>query len=109
MTYRDPISAEDAHRLCDAVVGVEGIIDLSSGLFGEVALLFAGDRVPGIRLHTQDGAERLSIHVIADASSSIPLEDRAATVRQAAESYVDLPVDVVFDDFISPAELTDAR
>ncbi|PFG27243.1 hypothetical protein [Corynebacterium renale] len=106
MTYRDPISAEDAHRLRDAVVGVEGIIGLSSGFFGEVALLFAGDRVPGLRIHTQDGTERLSIHLIADATSAVPLTERADAVRTIAGTFVDFPVDVVFDDFTSPADST---
>lgn len=109
MTYRDPISAEDAHRLRDAVVGVEGIIGLSSGFFGEVALLFAGDRVPGLRIHTEDGVERLSIHLIADASSQVPLTDRADAVRQIAGGFVEFPIDVVFDDFATRAEFDNHR
>lgn len=65
----------------DAALAVPGVAGLSSGRFGEVALLLPGTRIYGIRpSDNHDGAE---IHLIYDAGSSRPIAAVADAVRKA--------------------------
>ena len=66
----------------DAALAVPGVAGLSSGRFGEVALLLPGTRIHGIRpSDNHDGAE---IHLVYDAGSARPIAEVADAVRHAA-------------------------
>lgn len=68
----------------DSALRVPGVAGLSSGRFGEVALLLPGTRVTGIRHSERHGGAEL--HVIYDAGSGLPIADVADAVRAAAFS-----------------------
>ncbi|MCF8571975.1 hypothetical protein L5G32_17035 [Gordonia sp. HY002] len=81
-----------AEQIADAVLALPGVIDLHSGLFGEVATYMPGQRVSGIALRDEDG----EVHIVADLTYD--LQEVAAAVRDTAESITGLEFSVVVED-----------
>lgn len=82
-----------ATHIQDAVCSCDGVAHLHSGQFGEIALLYPGLRVPGLRLV----AGRLEVHVVVKLTAG-DLHQLATTIRQAVSELVDLPIDVTIGD-----------
>lgn len=81
-----------AENIAEAVLALPGVVDLHSGLFGEVATYLPGRRVSGIAVRDEDG----EVHIVADLSHD--LQEVAASVRDVAESMTGLPFVVVIED-----------
>lgn len=109
----DPVPLEQAREIVAAVRATPGVADLSSGSFGEVALLYPGARVPGLRVSTIGTEEpRLAVHVSVDlgaaagAGEKPMLADIAEAIRGSVRSVgcTELPIDVVFADAAVPGK-----
>ncbi|EEI16041.1 hypothetical protein [Corynebacterium lipophiloflavum] len=83
-----PITREIGEALCDAALGVPGVAGLSSGRFGEVALLLPGERIRGIRAAERGGLSGSEVHIIFDVGSARPIAEVATEVRSAALNSV---------------------
>lgn len=92
-----------AQRIRDEVLALIGVGGLSAGSFGEVSLLFAGDRVTGLRKPSPREDTVIEIHVVVDVSAEKVLHDLGAEIRGAALSACPelTRVDVIFADAIS--------
>ncbi|GAB3942626.1 hypothetical protein [Corynebacterium tapiri] len=105
MSSFEPITADLARSIADAVSGVNGVAELHGGPHGEVATLFPGQRVRGVRVVD----ERLQVHVVADLSA-VPeghtLHEVSESVRRAAGSLTHLPVDIFVADAIASSPQT---
>ncbi len=99
----DPVSQDTARRVEAAVLALPGVAGLSSGEFSEVALLYPGARVRGLRLSGSEVVPRLEVHVVADLRAAGNLYELSARVRAAAATYVSFPVDVIIADAAAPA------
>ena len=93
LTLADKVGLATAVR--DAVLGVDGVAGLSAGGPVEVATLYAGGRVSGVRL-----GDEVEVHVVVGAVPIGPLGERIrAAVRAVLErAGADRPVEVVVDD-----------
>ncbi|WP_329110425.1 hypothetical protein OG792_15850 [Micromonospora sp. NBC_01699] len=93
-TRADRVALATAVR--DAVLGVDGVAGLSTGGPVEVATLYAGGKVSGVRL----ADDLVEVHVTVDAVPIEPLGERIrAAVRSVLErAGADRPVEVVVDD-----------
>ena len=89
---REDVDGSAAERIADAVLALPGVVDLHSGLFGEVATYLPGRRVTGIAVRDEDG----EVHIIVDLSHD--LQAVAASARETAESITGLPFTVVVED-----------
>ena len=97
-----PVRREDlARSVADAVVAVPGVAALSPGSGVEVATLFAGGKVIGLRL----GEEAVEVHIVADQVPLQPIADEAAQAarRVLAAAGDDRPVQVVVEDVMVDA------
>lgn len=81
-----------AERIAEAVLAVPGVVDLHSGLFGEVATYLPGRRVPGIAIRDDDG----EVHLVADLAYD--LQAVATAAREAAEEITGKEFSVVIED-----------
>ncbi|GAA4670104.1 hypothetical protein [Gordonia humi] len=81
-----------AEQLADAVLATPGVVDLHSGLFGEVATYLPGRRVSGIAVRAEDG----EVHIVVDLAHD--LREVAESVRDTAEAVTGLPFTVVVED-----------
>lgn len=91
-----------ATSIAAAVTDLRGVAKLSPGRFGEVALLFPGERVHGIRRPSPQDDTHLELHIVVDVSAGVPLAelgDATRTTVRAAWPAV-RRVDVVFDDAV---------
>ncbi|SFG16007.1 hypothetical protein [Corynebacterium spheniscorum] len=109
----DPVPLEQAREIVAAVRATPGVADLSSGSFGEVALLYPGARIPGLRVSTIGSEEpRLAVHVSVDLGAAAGarekpmLADIAEAIRGSVRSVgcTELPIDVVFADAAVPGK-----
>ncbi|WP_326558265.1 hypothetical protein [Micromonospora sp. NBC_01796] len=93
-TRTDPVALATAVR--DAVLGVDGVSGLSTGGPVEVATLYAGGRIAGVRL----GDAGVEVHVTVEAVPIGPLGERIHTAVRAVleRAGADRPVEVVVDD-----------
>ena len=107
------VTAEEAQAIADQVLAVDGVSGMHSGNVGEVAMLFPGARVAGLRI--REGA--LQVHVTAD-PEVVVLDGKGATgddifadlgnrIRDAIGTRWDGAIDVFVGD-IRPAENTEA-
>lgn len=100
-----PACAE-ATAVAAAVSAVPGVAGLSDGAYGEIALLYPGARVAGLRW--ADG--RLEVHVAAafGSADARSLYDVSADARAAATSVLGgvAPIDVHIDDVVGPTTAT---
>jgi len=85
-----------AQAVAAAVTAVPGVARLSGGSGVEVATLFAGGKVVGLRL----SGEQVDIHVVADRVPLPPIADEAAKAarRVLAVAGDDRQVRVVVED-----------
>lgn len=91
-----------ATSIAAAVTDLKGVAKLSPGRFGEVALLFPGERVHGIRRpHPQDDTH-LELHIVVDVSAGVPLAELGDVTRTTVRTTWPAVrrVDVVFDDAV---------
>lgn len=105
-TPRFELDAATAKRIKAEVLALSGVADLSSGTFGEVSVLFAGERVTGIRKPSPREDTAIEIHVVVDVSAEKVLQLLADEIRAAALGACPelLRVDVTFADAVSGAE-----
>lgn len=92
-----------AQRIRDNVLALNGVGGLSAGSFGEVSLLFAGDRVIGLRKPSPREDTVIEIHAVVDVSAEKVLHELGAEIRGTARlACPELTrVDVIFADAIS--------
>ncbi|MFK3979832.1 hypothetical protein ACI2K4_05555 [Micromonospora sp. NPDC050397] len=85
-----------ATAIRDAVLAVDGVAGLATGGPVEIATLYAGGKIPGVRL----GDDLVEVHVRVDAVPMMPLAERIHTaVRDVLErAGAGRPVEVVVDD-----------
>lgn len=97
------LDLDAAHRIKEAVTDLEGVAGLSAGSFGEVSLLFAGDRVSGIRKPSPREDTVIEIHVVVDVAAGKVLQELGAEIRSAAMAACPelARVDVIFADATS--------
>lgn len=95
-----------AKAIAEAVAGLPGIAGMYGGSYGEISLLYPGERIKGLRkAHVQDDTH-LEIFVIADLSAqgglekATPLHDLTPQIREAVQSACPeiTTVDVIFAD-----------
>ena len=96
----DPVSQDTARRVEAAVLALPGVAGLSSGEFSEVALLYPGARVRGLRLSGSEVVPRLEVHVVADLRAAGNLYELSERVRATAAAHVRFPVDVIVADAV---------
>lgn len=97
MTAPSRPASSDARAIADAVLAVPSVDGFDSGRHGEIALLYPGLRVPGMRW----AGGRLELHLRAsfDPRSPVPLADTSELARDAAASGGwSGPVDVIIAD-----------
>lgn len=92
MTQSVPLDVAEA--IVSEVTSIHGVGDMHSGQFGEVALLYPGTRVQGLRVNDS----RLEVRLVCDYAAGEDLHRVAEKVRSVASRHVDLPVDVIFGD-----------
>ena len=88
-----------ATSIAESVTDLRGVAKLSPGRFGEVALLFPGERVH--RPSPQDDTH-LELHIVVDVSAGVPLAELGDATRTTvcATWPAVRRVDVVFDDAV---------
>ncbi|MDO4927879.1 MAG: Asp23/Gls24 family envelope stress response protein [Corynebacterium sp.] len=84
-----------AAQLEQALLEIPGISGLHSGRFGEVALLYANSRIPGIRIDD----DCLEVHVIAE--FGVDYQELANSVREVVHAQDEVPGHVQVDVFIA--------
>lgn len=87
------LSREQAQALVEQILSIPGIAAMHDGQFGEVALLYPGARVPGLR-HAGDGLE---VHVVVKHGAG-DLVQLADVVRSVSHAATKLGTDVVIGD-----------
>lgn len=107
MSQQTPqLTAEAARAIVEAVTGLRGVAKLSPGRFGEVALLFPGERIHGISRPSPRDDTHLELHVVVDVRSEVVLAELGDAIRDTVRSTwpAARTVDVVFADAVdSPA------
>ena len=83
-TQNAELTADTARAIAAAVVGLEGVAKLSPGRFGEVSLLFPGERINGISRPSPRDDTHLELHVVVDVSAGVPLAALGETVRDTS-------------------------
>ena len=86
---------ELADRVAAAVLGVNGVADLHTGAFGEVATHLPGRRVAGVQIRS----DRCAVHVVLYWGS--PVLATADRVRAAVTPLVGTRVDVTIEDVVT--------
>ena len=91
-----------ATSIAEAVTDLRGVAKLSPGRFGEVALLFPGERVHGIRRPNPQDDTHLELHIVVDVSAGVPLAELGDVTRTTVRTTWPAVrrVDVVFDDAV---------
>ena len=104
-TQTAELTADTARAIASAVVGFEGVAKLSPGRFGEVSLLFPGERIRGISRPSPRDYTHLELHVVVDVSAGVPLAALGETVRDSVRTTWPSArtVDVVFADAVASA------
>lgn len=103
MAERFLLSLEQARALGTALRAVPGVADLAPGRYGEVALLFPGERIPGLRFLGPKDDTQIEAHVVA-AFDGPPLTEIGPAVQAAACRAVPelTRLDVVIADVAAP-------
>ncbi|TVU85598.1 hypothetical protein FQN05_02555 [Corynebacterium aurimucosum] len=91
-----------ATSIAESVTDLRGVAKLSPGRFGEVALLFPGERVHGIRRPRPQDDTHLELHIVVDVSAGVPLTELGDATRTTVRATWPAVrrVDVVFDDAV---------
>lgn len=94
-------SAEPAPEIADlvaaAALAVDGVADLHTGTFGEVATYLPGRRVGGVRI----AADVTEVHLVLRWGA--PVLATADAVRIAVQPLVGTRVDVAVQDVVDPS------
>lgn len=93
----EPIPLDTAQRIVTAVEALPQVAGMHTGTFGEVALLYAGDRVRGLK--TTD--ETLQVHVCVNLQAlgaEESLHTVSDTIRRTVAPLSPLSVDVIIAD-----------
>ena len=96
-TQAPQLEVADARSIASKVKDVHGVAGLHAGRFGEVALLYPGERISGLRRVSGAGELHIEIHIAA----GVNLHDLASDIRVVAQKAcsIDLGrVDVIFSD-----------
>lgn len=98
----DELTLAIATSIAEAVTDLRGVAKLSPGRFGEVALLFPGERVHGIRRPTPQDDTHLELHIVVDVSAGVPLAELGTATRTTVRNTWPAVrrVDVVFGDAV---------
>lgn len=104
------LSFDQAKAIEQAVTWLPGIAGLDGGSYGEVSLLYPGERIAGIRRPQVDDDTHLEIHIVVDLSApnalkdAAPLSDCAPQVREAVHAVCPevTTVDVIIADVRGP-------
>lgn len=96
-----PLTADEATAVADAVSALPDVAGLDAGRFGEVAMLFARTRVPGLR--ERDGRLEVHVRLYVDVTAPRPLHDVLAHIgtvaaRALGDRSAEFPVDVIAAD-----------
>jgi uncharacterized alkaline shock family protein YloU len=103
VTAKTPTPVDAADRVATAVRAVADVVDLHTGMFGEVGTYLPGRRVPGVRI--SHNTVEVHITVMFDAS----VRHTAAAVRTAvAEQLPGATVNVTVED-VAPRDRPDRR
>lgn len=94
------LSQNHAAALSDALLGVEGVDSFHPGRFGQIALLFPGERYPGLSLPAPvEGEEqRLEIHLVVTRAGLTDMSGLAERCRSIAAQYFDGAIDITIAD-----------
>lgn len=97
------LSAVQANAIAAAVSRIPGVARLDGGRFGEVSVLFPGQRVTGLRRPDPRDDTHLQIYIALDTSAGVPIGTLAPSIRSAAlDTCPQLHrVDVVFADAVA--------
>lgn len=100
-TQAPQLEVADARSIASKVKDVHGVAGLHAGRFGEVALLYPGERISGLRRVSGAGELHIEIHITADFAAGVNLHGLASDIRVVAQKAcsIDLGrVDVIFSD-----------
>lgn len=86
--------ADTAARIAAAVLGVDGVVALHGGQFGEVATYLPGERITGVRI----GAAAAEVHIVTVLQPG--LVALGEQVRSRAEKLAGVPVTVTIADIV---------
>lgn len=102
---RFKLDAAAAHRIVDSVAAIQGVAKLHPGSFGEISLLYPGERIGGIKRPSPRDDSHIEVHLVIDVAKRIPIAAIADAARTAAlEACPGLQrVDVVVADALSSA------
>ncbi len=94
----------DATALADAVCALEGVHHLYPGHYGEIALLFPGHKIAGIKAYSPQDDSHLQVYVVVDTSAQPNLAQLGESIRTTALHLIPRPqrVDVIFSSAVSP-------
>ncbi|NTS21651.1 hypothetical protein HT105_21860 [Bacteroides fragilis] len=79
---RFELDAAAAHRIVDSVAGIQASPSCDPGSFGEVALLYPGKRIGGIKRPSPRDDSHIEVHLVIDVAKRIPV----ATIADAART-----------------------
>lgn len=99
-------ASSDARAVADAVLAVPTVDGFDSGRHGEVALLYPGLRVPGLRW--AGGRLELHLRALFDPEDPVPLALTSEVARAAANDALGgrFPIDVIVADVARAAQTT---
>lgn len=101
MTQSPPrLTHDQAAALSEALLGVEGVDSLHAGRFGQIALIYSGDRYPGLwhPSPTEDKPRGLEIHLVVTRDGLKNLKGIADRARALASDYFAGAIDVIIAD-----------
>lgn len=81
---RFELEVDQARAIAQAAARQAGVAELSAGTYGEVSLLYPGERIAGLRRPELRNEEYIEINVVVDLSQQVPVPDVAQHVRNAA-------------------------
>lgn len=100
-TQAPQLEVADAKSIASNVKDVHGVAGLYAGRFGEVALLYPGERISGLRRVLGAGEIHIEIHITVDYAAGVNLHDLASDIRDVAQQACSIElgrVDVIFSD-----------
>lgn len=105
----DLFSLEEAKTIVSEILALPGVARMHPGAFGEVALLYPRERVPGLRIIDDpktDQPKRIEVHIVANLSALANSEGKSETtfndlsdeIRKILSTRTPLSVDVLIAD-----------
>lgn len=118
MTATDPLAYDDARTVADALLSLPGVTRLDAGRFGEKALLFPEERIPGLTYNSADesdsGRATLGVRAVVDLkpleATGTDLHKLGVQIRQEAQRRLgSVDVDVTIADVAIETETAAAQ